>query len=81
MGAVEVENQVRPAGRAAVLAGDDRLVLRDDLLPLRDAVGVILRRVDVDAAHAGRKARRQADQVLVSAPTMRGSGSDRWSPS
>ena len=67
-GPVEIEDQVRAVGRAAVLAGDDRLVLGDELVPLGDAVGMILRRVDVDAAHAGRKARRQPDQVLVPVP-------------
>ena len=80
-GPVEIEDQVRAAGRAAMLAGHDRRVLRDELVPLRDAVGMILRGVDVDAAHAGRKAHRQADQILVLAPTRPGSGLDRWSPS
>ena len=74
-GPVKIEDQVRPVGRAAVLAGDNRLMLGDDLVPLRDAVGMILRRVDVDAAHAGCKTRRQADQVLAAASTMPGSGS------
>ena len=81
IGCREIENQMRPTGRAAVFAGDDRLMLRGDLLPLRDAVGVVLRGVDVDAAHAGCEAHRQADQVLGDAATMRGSAPRRWSPS
>ena len=62
------ENQMRAAGCAAVLAGDDRLRARSDHAPLRYAVGVILRRVDVEHPHAGRSARRQADQIFVSSP-------------
>src|SRR6476659_9304747 len=59
---------MRPTGRAAMLAGVDGLVLCGDLIPFRNLVSVILRGVDIDAAHPGRIAHRQADQMFASPP-------------
>src|SRR5262249_44268745 len=56
------EEQMRAAGGGGMLARDDRIVRARELVPRTHAVGVVFRRIDVEAPDAALLAHRQGNQ-------------------
>src|SRR5262249_48030615 len=70
-----LEDHVRAAGGAAVLARLKRLMLSEQRIPLLDAAVVLLAGVDVDHPHPGARAAPHRDQrARLSRPPRRDDG-------